>query len=420
MLADFNGDGLPDLLYSELTNSGACGAGVRCLDVYLNSGARFEATPMRQPVPDFRGVQRTTTGQDRHTQQDLVDVNGDGLPDWVRVETDQTWRVQLNMGGVLEPLSGTSEPRNWSAGNGLSGPIRQELGDHTHMDMFDYDGDGMLDHVKNELNGQWRIWPSGNATKPLLLTAMQNGLGGTTSLRYGPSTRCGSYVCDHTGGDGKPDLPFVNWVVTGIHESDGLCTPAEGQEFNAGETCLTGGHGRLATFTYTGGRFNAQEREFRGFRTVYRWDADFNLTATTFGQDRPTRGRVLDVSTYLAYFWRVRYEVNEWHTAPAGNHTQIWLHKTGFAQYDGQEGQVFPLARSTENDPPDAYGNITHSFTSGPPSASIASTHGPSMPPRRAAARCSINPGAAIRNVRATASRSPSSGSITTIWPTEA
>ena len=59
--------------------------------------------------------------------------------------------------------------------------------------------------------------------RPNLLGLMENGLGGTNTIVYRPST-----AYDNSGGDAQPDLPFINWVVDKTRRNDGQCTPPLG------------------------------------------------------------------------------------------------------------------------------------------------------------------------------------------------
>src|SRR5690606_6860038 len=118
-LLDFNGDGLPDLVRSGYPGGGAftdprCPAAATAhasrLEVYFNTGQGFGAMEPPIPVPPGFGVQEL--GEHGNAVQDLVDVNGDGLPDWVyrrwnavTLAYEPEWRVLLNLGGTLEPVT---------------------------------------------------------------------------------------------------------------------------------------------------------------------------------------------------------------------------------------------------------------------------------------------------------------------------
>jgi hypothetical protein len=103
MMMDFNGDGLPDLVqappleppYYDPVCGGSATQRLQCLNVYYNTGQGF-AAPTKVPFTYTFRV------------DDLVDVNGDGLPDLIQRNvygsTPTEWRVALNTGGRFEPF----------------------------------------------------------------------------------------------------------------------------------------------------------------------------------------------------------------------------------------------------------------------------------------------------------------------------
>src|SRR6185295_15352544 len=131
-------------------------------------------------------------------------------------------------------------------------------------------GDGFLDLVTAGAS-TWTIRLHDAGEHPNLLGLMENGLGGTNTIVYRPST-----AYDNRGGDAQPDLPFVTWVVDKTRQNDGLCTPPPGADVfvpgaaPAFNPCIDSGDELVATYQYQDGRFDAPAREFRGFRRVVR------------------------------------------------------------------------------------------------------------------------------------------------------
>lgn len=377
LLTDFNGDGLPDLVRSGFGSNGPYDDDPRChsasisyascLEVYFNTGQGFEAAPSLIPVPPSTAVQQTD--QNRGVFRDLVDVNADGLPDLVIGSPQSEWEVLFNLGGTLEALGSFSSigdfRHDWP---GAQGYLRQSSGigyRNSRADLVDIDGDGFLDHVTAG-GTTWSVRLHGARERPNLLGLMENGLGGTSTIVYRPST-----AYDNTGGDTRPDLPFVTWVVDKTRQNDGQCTPPAGADpFSpSSNPCIDAGSELLASFSYQDGRFDPVEREFRGFRRVVRTSSEGsktpgNQTVMYFAQDSATKGRTVQIDAYAGSSTLVRREQNWWNTRTAGaNGTQIWLAAHTAATYDLTGSAQTLLV--TAADPPDAYGNITHHYNIG-------------------------------------------------------
>ncbi len=385
MLADMNGDGLADLLRhvdaggDPLCDDFPWDPGLAqeinrhdCLLLYYNTGQGFSIDPEVMPLPlSANGVSMQQAGA---VIADLVDVNGDGLPDWVELSSDGlSWNIMTNVGGRLTGLGFASTPpydavtyANWPGG---SGPIRRRIGRNTAIDMVDLNGDGFLDRVVSG-GTAWEVQLNGLSQKPKLMTMMENGLGGTNTIVYEPSSRF-----DHSGGDEQPDLPFITWVVGATRLNDGLCTPPPtANVFDRTENpCIDLGHERLDFFDYQDGRLAIDyefdsggapigivHRGFRGFRRVTRTDIDGNETASVFAQGPEARGRLLELYYYAGDQQNgslVRYETNQWSTRPTsgGGRTQIWLSQNARLTYDLG---ATPHAIVTRNDEVDPYGNV--------------------------------------------------------------
>jgi RHS repeat-associated protein len=399
-LIDFNGDGLPDLVGGsgnviDARCAPSASAYTSCLEVYLNTSQGFAAVPVLIPVPAGVDVQHALGGDDdRRVVQDLFDVNGDGLPDWVdrRLSAlpgyEAEWRVLLNLGGTLEPLIYVQAdlPAPFTYGmpgriwDGGQGDFRRTVDRNTRTDLIDLNGDGFLDHVTTG-GATWSVRLHDARERPNLLGLMENGLGGTNTIIYRPST-----AYDNRGGDAQPDLPFITWVVDKTRRNDGLCTPpATANVFEPGPAparnpCIDSGHELVATYLYQDGRFDPSAREFRGFRRVMRTGVEGsgtpgNQTVTYFGQDAVVNGRILQVDTYAGSAALVRSEVNLWGTRSAGaGRSQIWLAENRRTQWDLAASGA-PRFVSTVSDPPDAYGNITHHYSSGLAGAARVDTY---------------------------------------------
>ncbi len=328
-LVDVNGDALPDQVMTWNRSGGGAYSGA--WRVRLHSGFGMGSEEL-WPLPSSACVwgskdrwnglrQAVYDGTD--VVRDFFDINGDGLPDVVDScgysNTHPNWQVYLNRGG------GFSAPQVWPAARAW---IR-DLDDHqrngggkTFTDVFDIDGDGMVDQVDfttaplaiaRNAAGAWcasgadgRCVEHGAVVaavpeygRPDLMTQMENGIGGSTYLTYRPSTEW-----DNTDAQGTPRLPFLTWTLSSIERDDGMCTAT---------ACLGGGEHWLRTdIEYAYGLYDAAAREFRGFRTVRSSNAG-SRHDTFFHQDALRRGRteseaVLDDSkdellSYSYYDW---------------------------------------------------------------------------------------------------------------------
>ncbi len=384
MVADFDADGLADLLVhldagaDERCEDSGTTHRHDCLLVYRNTGQGFSTTPATLDLPLWTTGVTVKEGSD--VIADLLDINGDSLPDWVEQSDDgQSWHVLLNLGGRLQPVDYLPTSPNdaiasqvWPGGQG---PLRATSGNRTKIDMVDLNGDGFLDRVVSGTS-TWEVQLNLLTQQPNLLWMMENGLGGTNTIVYEPSSRF-----DHTGGDDQPDLPFVTWVVGATRLNDGLCTPpANANPLDPTQNpCIDQGHELLSFFHYQDGRLGTEyeldaggtpatliDRGFFGFRRVTRSDIDGNETASVFGQGPLVRGRLLELYLYAGDTETgtlLRYEVNSWSSRPTADlRDQIWLGQNGRFTFD--LGGT-PHAIITANHDVDEYGNVLHTSVLG-------------------------------------------------------
>lgn len=245
-LMDMNGDGLPDrvMIGGVQFNNGY--GGFSSLQTW--SGLSSGVYPTVISVGD--GAHYTI----------LMDMNGDGLPDRVTDNKNGTYSVQINTGsgfsspvtwtgvsaGGYTPTTGWYAPRAWDA-NG------------TRTDMIDMNGDGLPDRVMRGTNGTLKVQIS-NGPFPDLLTEADNGLGGYVLVSYTNAT-------SFNNSDGtRPRLPMPVYVVTSVNVQDGIRA------------------GGATTYFYGGGLYDTTWREFRGFAVVDEFDPLGTLTQTFFHQ----------------------------------------------------------------------------------------------------------------------------------------
>jgi len=289
MLADINGDGLPDRVMrahdTPYTN----------FVVELNNGAGFESDQIWGPV-DTQGNNNdgdwgSPIGSDgSNVRAMLVDINGDGLLDHVmRKETSPytNWVVQLNTGTGFAPATNwgpinsqgkTNDPQ-WS-------DISATSSGDTYVEFFDINGDGLPDRVMRKLNTPYDklVVELNQGPFPDLLNGINNGLGGLVSVAYTNSTSLDNYstnwVSDPWSEGAKGLLPFNVWVVSQVTTDDGIGNPS------------------TTHYSFSGGYYNTSEREFRGFAQAVVIDPLGTKTITYFhqsgGRNNSSIGEYLD------------------------------------------------------------------------------------------------------------------------------
>ncbi|PIW65535.1 MAG: hypothetical protein COW12_01375, partial [Candidatus Omnitrophica bacterium CG12_big_fil_rev_8_21_14_0_65_45_16] len=334
---DMNGDGFVDRVHRHTGSMWR---------VYFGNAAGFAVNPLDWgPIEGGNGdlvlesissYDNDGRGTNDYVLSDLIDMNGDGLPD--RVVAGKTnnaggttgFAVQYNNGRGFEPETYFG-PTQYTK-------IRDEdrIGDYqdvmiTVWDVIDMNADGLPDRVRKQSNSEWYVYfntgrafsetpvswgplngsPDESAmrlfdtdTRNTLVELMDlNGDGlidrvlsgaldsvWTVQLAKGLSPdllktidngRGGVTTITYTpstefynaGSDGVPDLPFPVMVVTKVETQDGI------------------GHTYTTTYDYADGNFDPTDREFRGFNRTRVFDVQGNYQATWFYQDDIFKGK---------------------------------------------------------------------------------------------------------------------------------
>jgi RHS repeat-associated protein len=324
-LLDINGDGLPDFVQPS-------GSGLK---VQLNLGyrfgqpedwggtgtLRFERTEasgtdgsagFNLPAYSFGGGIASTRNR-AATERDLMDVNGDGLPDLVlksltkdtdlSTPGDTVVKVQFNTGAGFLPEQDYT--------GALPRPIQSRRGVHRNLGLYftvavgpfsifgvgasfiinpgfhdgdsfggsetqlrDFDGDGYADHIA--ANGAAVNVSLNRHGRTNLLKDIRRPLGATIALDY---VRAGN----------TPEHPQRRWVLASRTVFDGL----ENDSDVAGPGEPKGTDFQIATFTYEDGSWDRAERTFYGFRTVREQHRDTaDVTKANLGEKAPTSLRI--------------------------------------------------------------------------------------------------------------------------------
>lgn len=169
-LVDVNGDGLPDIVDAD-TDGGPW-------KIWLNDGGKWVSTPQtwaNNIGASFEGAAAR-----------FADVNGDGLADIVDANTNSgSWNVWLNDG---TKWSATSQ--QWANNLGAS------FENTDPAQVIDVDGDGLPEIVdSNTDTGPWSVWLNPGRT-PDLLSSISTSTGAKMDFEYTPSTRYPNYGGD--------------------------------------------------------------------------------------------------------------------------------------------------------------------------------------------------------------------------------
>jgi len=258
---DMNGDGLPDRVVYDKTSP------YNTWTVYFNNGSGFDAgvdwpNPSAWALIQGNYIRNSDT---YGTYTDLIDMNGDGLPDRVvydKVYPYDTWSVYLNNGSGFDPTPiSWPIPPAWYGNRGNY--IRDTDGYGALTDVIDMNGDGLPDRVIYNrncgypyTNCPWSIYLDKGPVSDLL-SKVENEFGGTIGFTYLSSTAYQNY-----------HLPFKVQTVSSVSVNDG--------------------NGVISTtnYTYWGGYFSAADREFRGFEHVKQTKPDQSTVGTWYYQDK--------------------------------------------------------------------------------------------------------------------------------------
>ncbi|RMD82715.1 MAG: hypothetical protein D6815_08515 [Candidatus Dadabacteria bacterium] len=395
-LFDLNGDGLPDYVDADVDRLGApAPRSVDHWNVYWGTGYGFAAQPSAWRIDQGEAVllldnyvnEHASTDEYAAVATDLVDLTGDGLPDRIRF-----WSQMLGTGQDLlfpqcrvgscqveapidPPLCCYSLLLFVNTGASFSYPIelpewypmlvRSYSSDETpaarEVDLFDADGDGLIDLVERE-GAVWRLLrhpasplafesptPPSERARPGLMIGMLNGVGGETFLSYLPASAYGGNR-----------IPLPYWVVARRDVVDAVRS-------------VPGG---TFAYWYRGGQFDGKRREFAGFAEAIEIDAAGRGNAVRYHQDELRRGLVreslvlgstgclpadpFDESDPCSPYRRVLLATrNDWPEAPP-----VLLASRSSVPYEG--GAPVENLRKTLSYDYDDYGNVVREVVASP------------------------------------------------------
>ena len=238
LTGDFNGDGFTDIAVVEKSSGN--------ISVAFSNGTGFVPQPNNW-INGFGANQSHTS----------ADFNGDGLTD-IAYYDKSSGQVRYAPSTATQFAATITLPITFGLTSNDDG-----------LQVGDFNGDGLADPaIVNAITGSAQLSNSQGQT-PDLLQTIANGVGGTSTIQYQPSTQCDN-VCPI---EKIPKLPFILPLVRQVTASDGM-----GQSYTT-------------TYAYERGRYDAPSKEFRGFGHVEVRDADANVSTTEFYQDDQKKGR---------------------------------------------------------------------------------------------------------------------------------
>ncbi len=320
---DVNGDGLTDMVQGH---DRPAASGGNIFAAWINNGTGWVADETWTPTQCF------TIQYDTYSSFDsglwFSDVNGDGLVDllfgYASAFSDPyelvTKQAYINNG------SGWVNDTFWKfaddapkfgvfAGGGNKDP---------GFRLADINGDGLVDVVYGDetsgtcLSDTWINHGYDTSFRAYLLENITTESGGFMQLGYSPSTSF-----DNRGSDGVSDLGFNAWVVTSLTESNAL----EG----ASEYTVT------TTYNYSGGTYDYQEREFRGFSQCEETKPGIYNGIHKFHQSDGLKGKEYETLISDASGNLYRKAEMVWNESLSGAYFIASLLSEGTWAYDGAE-----------------------------------------------------------------------------------
>ncbi|MBI4739649.1 VCBS repeat-containing protein, partial [Candidatus Woesearchaeota archaeon] len=225
-------------------------------DAWLNNGTGWVSSGIWSPPTDFTTATKTDNGVR------FADVNGDGLTDLIE---DFANGSTTSRGAWLNTGSGWQLNNSWQSPE----PFTKD-GYNTGRRLADIDGDGFADVVVSHQDSSQQYSFTKNATLPYLLRRINNEYGGVTLLNYTTSTR---YNNSETG---RSDIGFNLFVVSNVTLNNSL-----NDAFAAVSS---------TSYNYSFGKYNYEKAEFRGFGIATERKPS-GIVRHYFYQDSPRRGK---------------------------------------------------------------------------------------------------------------------------------
>jgi len=312
-----------------------------------------------------------------------IDMNGDGMKDWVVKNTTADFLVYYANGD-----GGWSAPVVW---------LDPESGDaRKTYSFFDVNGDGLPDRM----SGSTAWLNTGEGFGAAIASSVPAGANAMTAYIaqvqvYAQRQWSRTPLMISTRNESTKLLQRMSYSLQNV-----VGAPAPGMKVWTVSQVATGGapsniEYRSTRYTYNGGLFNLATKEFRGFKTVIAADEQTNITTTTnYLQDLIFQGRASDVTVSLngitlstsASTWLAKsYNTGQRNFPYVANSTSSKFEVDGF----------FVSSTTTENSYNDLGNLTTSTVSSGGFATTTANTY-------ETSASCSTIPEARTRMVEVT------------------
>ena len=246
-IRDVNGDGLPDYIWSDEIDSK--------LYVAFGTGSGF-ATPTFSGLTQMLGFSIQVSDFSRNIA-DLVDVNGDRLPDFLNRDcTTDTYTVRFNNGGNWDSAVQTYRASQSEGSENFevacTGSTRaNSAGGRTVSAFVDMTGDGLPDFVSAPIDGSL-------ITNHFAVRKLQSRVGQRSIQSIASNNDHHVAILNYEAT--LAAAPFAVTAVSSVFRDRTELWPGEAAR-----------HTRANTFyLYGGGVYNPTERAFMGFITVSR------------------------------------------------------------------------------------------------------------------------------------------------------
>ncbi|VVM21591.1 hypothetical protein BSPWISOXPB_5847 [uncultured Gammaproteobacteria bacterium] len=212
----------------------------------------------------------------------IVDVTGEGLPDFLKCDTAGQCKAWINTG------SGWKLNDNWKPPIAIS--HWNDSGNFdTGVRIVDVSGDGLPDFLKCDTTGDCRSWT--NVTSKPLLKSIITGTGTTTWLDYKPLTDPSVYTKGTNGAYPNIDIQNARLVVSSVETRTNLFNWKDATYYKYGDAKVNlKGRGSLGF-----GWIEARDDYLDNVELTHA----LKLTRTQYRQDYPYTGQVSSIEEYL-------------------------------------------------------------------------------------------------------------------------